>query len=125
MYVFIYIHRYNIDIILLTQKNIYKNICKKIYENNKENFFSLAFLFSDQNQLFLSFIGAGMSLQCSTVKTNNINKFEAMPTIAEHSQSCPTPQLAEQCVNFVVAEMSVSLFFLNFWKDLGGKCISF
>lgn len=39
MYVFIYIHRYNIDILLLTQKNIYKNICKKIYENNKEIFF--------------------------------------------------------------------------------------
>lgn len=33
------------------------------------------------------------------------------------------PQLAERCVNFAVAEMSVSLLFLNFWKDLGGKCV--
>lgn len=79
-------------------------------------------VFSDQNQLSVLLL-LGCFCNATLSKTNNINKFEAMPTIAEHSQSCPTPQLAEQCVNSVVAEMSVSLFFLNFWKDLGGKCV--
>lgn len=46
-----------------------------------------------------------------------------MPTSAEYSQSCPMPQLAEQHVNFVVSEMSVSLFFFNFWKGLSGECV--
>lgn len=46
-----------------------------------------------------------------------------MPTVAEYSQSCPTPQLAEQCANVVVSEMSVSPFFFNFWKDLSGECV--
>lgn len=62
---------------------------------------------------------------CNTalLKTNNINKSEAMPTIAEYSQCCQTLRLAEQCVNVVVSEMSVSLFFFNFWKDLSGECV--
>lgn len=62
---------------------------------------------------------------CNTalLKTNTINKSEAMPTVAEYSQSCPTPQLAEQCANVVVSEMSVSPFFFNFWKDLSGECV--
>lgn len=58
-------------------------------------------------------------------KTNNINEFEAMPTIAEQSQSCPTPQLAEQCVNFAVAEMSVSLFFLDFRGKILAESVLF
>lgn len=62
---------------------------------------------------------------CSTalLKANNINKSESMPTAAEYSQSCPRPQLAEQRVNFVVPEVSVSLFFFNFWKDLSGEFV--
>lgn len=62
---------------------------------------------------------------CNTalLKANNINKSEAMPTTAEYSQSCPRPQLAERCVNFVVPEMSVSLLFFNFWKDLSGEFV--
>lgn len=46
-----------------------------------------------------------------------------MPTVAEYSQSCPMPQLAEQWVNFVMSQTPVSLFFSNFWKDLSGKCV--
>lgn len=79
MYVFLDIHRYYIYIhntymcvyiytLLVTHKNIYKNTCKNIYKNNEDNFLSLMFLFSGQNQLSLGFIAAGMSLQCSTVK---------------------------------------------------------
>lgn len=63
---------------------------------------------------------------CNTalLTTNNINKSEALPTIAEYSQGCPIPQLDEQCVNFVMSELSVSsVVFFNFWKNLSRHCV--
>lgn len=68
MYVFLYkyTHRYNIDILLLTHKNIYKNMQEYIWEQQRKIFFFDVGIFWPKPAL--SFIAAGMSLQCNTVK---------------------------------------------------------